>query len=414
MSNAQPLSSSSTMPGPAPREDEQGSKSGASTDTTRVRTPACIVLGMAGSGKTTLVDALAAYLDNAGDLAEALSGLSVTSDTVASSRQPPSLPGDGAYVINIDPAVHELPYEPNLDIRDTVNYKQVMSEYSLGPNGAILTSLNLYATRFDQVISLVSKRAPEARAVLLDTPGQIETFTWSASGAIITDALAVTLPTVLLFVVDTPRSANPMTFVSNMLYACSVMYKTRLPLVVALNKIDIEDCKVAKAWMQDFDAFDAALRHENFAATLARSMAMALEEFYNTMRTVGVSAETGEGIPALVNAIGEAAKEYEEEYLPILEERRARREQQRREKADDEIERFRRDAKDDIGAPGAPRFREDDDDGGAMNEEGPQVVNDKHEMRLQRMKGEQSYDDEEEKEAYEDFMRYLEAVKGKK
>ncbi len=31
-----------------------------------------------------------------------------------------------------------------------VNYKNVMKQYSLGPNGGILTSLNLFATRFDQ------------------------------------------------------------------------------------------------------------------------------------------------------------------------------------------------------------------------------------------------------------------------
>lgn len=37
------------------------------------------------------------------------------------------------------------------DIRDTVNYKEVMKQYSLGPNGGIVTSLNLFATRFDQV-----------------------------------------------------------------------------------------------------------------------------------------------------------------------------------------------------------------------------------------------------------------------
>ena len=32
-----------------------------------------------------------------------------------------------------------------------VNYKNVMQQYNLGPNGGILTSLNLFATRFDQV-----------------------------------------------------------------------------------------------------------------------------------------------------------------------------------------------------------------------------------------------------------------------
>ena len=75
--------------------------------------------------------------------------------------------------------------------------------------------------------------------MLVDTPGQIEIFTWSASGAIITEAFASTFPTVIAYVVDTPRSANPVTFMSNMLYACSILYKTRLPLVLVFNKVDV-------------------------------------------------------------------------------------------------------------------------------------------------------------------------------
>ena len=39
----------------------------------------------------------------------------------------------------------------NIDIRDTVKYKDVMREYGLGPNGAIMTALNLFTTQFDQV-----------------------------------------------------------------------------------------------------------------------------------------------------------------------------------------------------------------------------------------------------------------------
>lgn len=36
-------------------------------------------------------------------------------------------------------------------LRPQVKYKEVMKQYNLGPNGGILTSLNLFATRFDQV-----------------------------------------------------------------------------------------------------------------------------------------------------------------------------------------------------------------------------------------------------------------------
>jgi GPN-loop GTPase len=64
--------------------------------------------------------------------------------------------GKRAYYINLDPAVRTVPFAANIDIKDTVNYKEVMSEYSLGPNGGILTSLNLFATRFDQVIGVVT------------------------------------------------------------------------------------------------------------------------------------------------------------------------------------------------------------------------------------------------------------------
>ena len=62
--------------------------------------------------------------------------------------------------------------------------------------------------------------AHECSYVILDTPGQIEIFTWSASGAIITDAIASSLPTVVAYIVDTPRTTSPATFMSNMLYAC--------------------------------------------------------------------------------------------------------------------------------------------------------------------------------------------------
>jgi len=166
---------------------------------------------MAGSGKTTLLQRLHSHSHAAGS--------------------PP-------YVINLDPAVQHLPYVPNIDIRDTVNYRDVMKQYGLGPNGGIMTSLNLFATRFDKVLDIVEKRAGEVRHVFVDTPGQIEVFTWSASGNIITETLAGTVPTVLLYVVDTPRCASPVTFMSNMMYACSILYKTRLPFVIAFNKAD--------------------------------------------------------------------------------------------------------------------------------------------------------------------------------
>ena len=40
-----------------------------------------------------------------------------------------------------------------------------------------------------QVMSILHKRSSDIQTVLVDTPGQIEVFTWSASGSIVTEAL---------------------------------------------------------------------------------------------------------------------------------------------------------------------------------------------------------------------------------
>lgn len=112
-----------------------------------------------------------------------------------------------------------------------------MKQYNLGPNGGIVTALNLFSTKFGQVVDLVKKAGEKHKYCVLDTPGQIEVFTWSASGTIITEALATSFPTIVVYVMDVVRSKCPTTFMSNMLYACSILYKARLPFIVVMNKV---------------------------------------------------------------------------------------------------------------------------------------------------------------------------------
>jgi ABC-type glutathione transport system ATPase component len=59
-----------------------------STDVT-----ALCLAGMAGSGKTTLMQQIEAQLHDS---------------------------GTPSYILNLDPAVYKIPYSPNVDIRDTV------------------------------------------------------------------------------------------------------------------------------------------------------------------------------------------------------------------------------------------------------------------------------------------------------
>jgi len=60
-----------------------------------------ITIGMAGAGKSTFVNGINSYL--------------------GSQNKPP-------YFLNLDPAVSSTAFEPNIDIRDTVNYHEVMKQ----------------------------------------------------------------------------------------------------------------------------------------------------------------------------------------------------------------------------------------------------------------------------------------------
>lgn len=45
------------------------------------------------------------------------------------------------------------------------------------------------------------------------------------------------MATAIVYIVDTARNINPVTFMSNMLYACSILYKMKLPFIIVFNKV---------------------------------------------------------------------------------------------------------------------------------------------------------------------------------
>lgn len=340
------------MPAPESAPDAEGAVPPVVTRLERgEKMPVCLLLvGMAGSGKTSLLAQLQASLEEKAASAAAAAATKTSEDEDNVEEEVPS----PAYCVNLDPATLNVPYDVSIDIRDTVNYKQVMKQHKLGPNGAIMTSLNLFTTKFDQVMKILEQRAypsstsgtatnkedeadnkagntassppqPGMEYILVDTPGQIEAFTWSASGSIMSESLASAFPTVLCFVVDTARcAASPNTFMSNMLYACSMLYRTRLPLVVCFNKTDVVSHEFCLEWMRDYEAFQQALddmaESGGFYGSLTRSMSLVLDEFYsNFANACGVSAVTGDGMDEFWATVQKAAtQDFATDYVDDL------------------------------------------------------------------------------------------------
>ncbi|KAM0723113.1 hypothetical protein Q7P37_001313 [Cladosporium fusiforme] len=373
-----------------------------------------VCVGMAGSGKTTFMQRINSYLH--------------TQHTQSPSTTAPP------YVVNLDPAVRSVPFDSNIDIRDSVNYKEVMKQYNLGPNGGILTSLNLFSTKIDQVMTILENRclpkpkeeeqeepaAPTAKHIIVDTPGQIEVFVWSASGSILLSSLASSFPTVIAYVIDTPRTTeNTSTFMSNMLYAISILYKTKLPMILVFNKTDVKEPTDAIDWMRDFETFQAAVRQEEeeeregsgYMGSLLNSMSLVLEEFYNHLSVVGVSAMTGDGVEDFFSAVEEKRVEFEKEYKPELERRKTEAEEAKAGGTEKEMNRLMQDMEVSSRAKGTGKYRK------APREE-PETVSEAEEMESSEDEAKWVERDEDEPEDEMDAdadsslqARYAQALK---
>ncbi|MEM1600125.1 MAG: ATP/GTP-binding protein [Sulfolobaceae archaeon] len=168
------------------------------------------ILGTAGSGKTTLTKNFQEYLlDNEMDTA----------------------------VINLDPAVEKLPYKPDFDVRDYIDTYEVMTTYGLGPNSALIASIDLVLARAAEIKSEIDQI--EANYVLIDTPGQIELFAYRETGKLISQLIRGNNKSLGLFLFDSFLAKEARSFISLLLLSSSIKFRLDLPIINVLNKIDL-------------------------------------------------------------------------------------------------------------------------------------------------------------------------------
>lgn len=236
------------------------------------------IIGTAGSGKSRLT---AAY-----------------SEWLKMSKQ-------DVAIVNLDPGVSTIPYSPEVDVRDYVDVGNIMEEYNLGPNGALIMAADLIADQIEPI----SKEIEELQAdiILVDTSGQMELFAFRASGPYIANELTKENK-VIVYLFDAVFSVNPLNYVSNLFLSSAVYNRFLLPQVHLLSKCDLlpkEEVNRIVDWSSSESALAASIEQklEGTRRLLSRNMMRAIYKLGLRFLLTPVSATTNEGMTSFNAAL---------------------------------------------------------------------------------------------------------------
>ncbi|AHL22436.1 MULTISPECIES: ATP/GTP-binding protein [Thermococcus] len=226
-------------------------------------------IGTAGSGKTTLTAEFGKYLEE--------NGYSVS-------------------YVNLDTGVRKLPYRPDVDVRDDVTAWELMEE-GLGPNGAIVRSYDLLVPKVNDYAERIRELDGRSDYVLIDTPGQMETFLFHEFGVKLMEAFPDALG-VYLFSPEILR--KPTDFCFALFFGLMIDLRLGITTVPALSKIDTASVDELRKYLDDVEYLTARLKLEpSTQGLLAYKLCSTLPELAPPTRVLYLSAKTREGFDEL-------------------------------------------------------------------------------------------------------------------
>ena len=235
-------------------------------------------IGTAGSGKTALTQAFRVWMESQ---------------------------GLDALQVNMDPGVDSLPYEPAVDIRDWIRLDEIMRERGLGPNGAQIVAADMLALNAKEVADVLETF--ETSYFLIDTPGQMELFTFRESSGIVIDAFG-RADSALVYLNDPALVKRASGFISSTLLVATTQFRHSLPFVNVLSKADLltaEEREQIVQWSLDpFLLYDALVSGDATPkTTLDVSFFESLETIGVYKRLIPVSAEEMSGFEDVYDQI---------------------------------------------------------------------------------------------------------------
>jgi len=210
-----------------------------------------------------------------------------------------------AATVNLDPGVLNLPYVPDIDIRDYIDINQIMEEYSLGPNGALVLAADLIAEEAERLGGEIEDL--QSDVVIVDTPGQMELFAFRASGPYIANELTKEQKAII-YLFDAVFSFNPLNYVSNMFLSAAVYNRFFFPQLHVLSKCDLlppEEANRIVEWSADPEALEIVIE-EKLSGTrmlLSRDMMQAIYRLGLQFQLIPVSGKTNQGLINLSSAL---------------------------------------------------------------------------------------------------------------
>jgi hypothetical protein len=205
-------------------------------------------------------------------------------------------------VVNLDPGVDSPPYTSDVDIREYVDYGEVMSTFGLGPNGALVASLDMAVeSAYDIRDEIVDT---ERDYVLVDCPGQMELFAYRNSGPLMVSNLRGDDPALSLYLLDSNIARTAVGYLSSTLLGISINIQFGIPQLNVLSKTDIlaeQEVEEIVDWGSELYLLEEAL--ESSAKGLRREYSRSIMEMLGSLGTaaesIPVSAKEMTGIDLL-------------------------------------------------------------------------------------------------------------------
>jgi len=192
-------------------------------------------IGTAGSGKSTLTSFFKKWME---------------------------LRGIYTVTVNLDPGAENLPYEPDIDIRDWISLKEVMETYDLGPNGAQIACADMIALNTSDIKKSIELFKTDY--VLIDTPGQLELFVFREAGKYIIEFLNPQR-SIIGFLLDHTLAKTASGFVSQLLLSINTNFRLNKPQINILSKADMmskQEIENVQKWSEEPEELYHAISKE--------------------------------------------------------------------------------------------------------------------------------------------------------